>query len=57
MTDMLEGVDVYGFREERFKEEGTRMVKGIGRSYKWFWKGSDAGMNGVGVTVKEEWSR
>ncbi len=57
MTDMLERVDVYGFREKRYKEEGTRMVKGKGISCKWFWKESEVGLDGVGVAVKEELSK
>ncbi len=32
-------------------------MKGKGRSYKWFWKGSEGGLNRVGIAVKEEFSK
>ncbi len=56
VADMLDRrrIDVCGFQEVRFNGEGTRIMKGAGSRYKWFWKGSGGRQNGVGIAVKEE---
>ena len=56
MAEMLERrrVDICGLQEVRLKGEGTRMLRGIETKYKWFWKGSQKRLNGVGIAVKED---
>ena len=47
-------VDVCGIQEVRWKGQGARFVGTLGRRYKLWWSGNDAGFRGVGILVKEE---
>ena len=47
-------VDVCGIQEVRWKGQGARFVGALGRRYKLWWSGNDAGFGGVGILVKEE---
>ena len=47
-------VDVCCIQEVRWKGEGARFVCTLGRRYKLWWSGNDAGFGGVGILVKEE---
>ena len=47
-------VDVCCIQEVRWKGQGTRFVGTLGRRYKLWWSGNDAGFGGVGILVKEE---
>jgi len=41
-------------QESGWKGEGARMFGGDGKIYKFFWKGNEAGLAGVGIFVAEE---
>ena len=47
-------VDVCCTQEVRWKGQGARFVGTLGRRYKLWWLGNDAGFGGVGILVKEE---
>ena len=47
-------VDVCCIQEVRWKGQGARFVGTLGRRYKLWWSGNDAGFRGVGILVKEE---
>jgi exonuclease III len=42
-------------QESRWKGEGARVLGGSGKRYKFFWKGSDKGIGGVGIFVAEQY--
>ena len=46
--------DLCCIQEVRWKGQGARFVGTLGRRYKLWWSGNDAGFGGVGVLVKEE---
>ena len=46
--------DVCCIQEVRGKGQGARFVGTLGRRYKLWWSGNDAGFGGVGILVKEE---
>ena len=47
-------VDVCCIQEVRWKGQGARFVGTLGRRYKLWWSGNDAGFGEVGILVKEE---
>ena len=47
-------VDVCCIQEVRWKGQGARFVGTLGRRYKLWWSGNDAGFRGVGILVNEE---
>ena len=47
-------VDVCCIQEERWKGQEARFVGTLGRRYKLWWSGKDAGFGGVEILVKEE---
>ena len=47
-------VDICCIQEVRWKGQGARFVGTLGRRYKLWWSGNDAGFGGVGILVKEE---
>ena len=47
-------VDVCCIQEVRWKGQGARFVGTLGRRYKQWWSGNDAGYGGVGILVKEK---
>ena len=53
--DMLERrrVDIRCLQEVRYRGQGTRVYGGEGK-YKFWWRGSEEGRNGVGIMVKED---
>jgi exonuclease III len=42
-------------QESRWKGEGARFLGGDGRKYKFYWKGGEVGVSGVGVVVAEKY--
>ena len=54
VCDELRIVDVCCIEEVRWKGQGARFVGTLGRRYKLWWSGNDAGFGGVGILVKEE---
>ena len=46
--------DVCCIQEVRGKGQGARFVGTLGRRYKLWWSGNNAGFGGVGILVKEE---
>lgn len=50
-------VDIAGVQEVRYRNSGTRMIKGKSSKYKLFWQGSVTGDGGVGLLVSEEFCK
>ena len=47
-------VDVCCIQEVRWKGQGARFVGTLGRRYKLWWSGNDAGCGGARILVKEK---
>jgi len=56
VVDMLSRrkVDVAGLQQVRYKNVGTKIVKGEDAAYKLYWSGESTGRGGVGLMVHEE---
>jgi len=48
-------LDFCCLQETRWKGEGARLIGAEGARYKFFWRGSEEGVSGVGVLVAEKW--
>lgn len=56
VVDMMcrRNVDVAGLQEVRYKNQGTRTIRGGDGVYKLYWSGISTGQGGVGLLIKKE---
>ena len=45
-------VSVAGLQEVRYKNQGTKMIRGGDGVYKFYWNGESSGHGGVGIMVR-----
>lgn len=47
-------VDIVAMQEVRYKNEGTKILRGGDFEYKLFWKGEETGQGGVAIMIRKE---